>query len=84
LVSKLKGRFASKEEFKSVTTEEGKNKKDVYGEIAQERKQIENAEVELEKIREERKKMDEILNRLRKALEIKDNKEKTGKGKGKK
>lgn len=84
LVSKIKGRFESKEEFKSITTEEDKNKKDVYEEIAQERKQIENAEVELEKIREERKKMDEILNRLRKALEIKEKKEKDEKGKGKK
>ncbi len=75
LVSKLKGRFEQKDDFKSITSD--KNKKDVYEEIATERKQIENAELELEKIREERKKMDEILNRLRKALELKDKKEKS-------
>lgn len=74
LVSKLKRRFEQKDDFKSITSD--KNKKDVYEEIATERKQIENAELELEKIRQERKKMDEILNRLRKALELKDKNEK--------
>jgi len=82
LVSKLKGRFESKQDFKSVASD--KENKDVYNEIAAERKQIENAEVELQKIRDERKKMDEILNRLRRALEIKDNKDKKKKGKGNK
>jgi histidyl-tRNA synthetase len=81
LVSKLKGRFAQKEKFESIVTDI--SKKDVYQDIADERKQIENAELELQKIREERKKMDEILNRLRKALELKDNKDKDEKGKKK-
>ncbi len=74
LVSKLKGRFEQKEILESTAPET--KKKDVTQEIAEERKQIENAEEELQKIRDERKKMDEILNRLRKALEIKDPKEK--------
>ena len=82
LVSKLKSRFKSKDKIKAASP--AKDNKDVYEEIAQERKQIENAEVELKKIRDERKKMDEILDRLRKALEIKDSKEKNKKGKGKK
>ena len=73
LVSKLKGRFEQKEDLESINP--GKKKKNVYEQISAERKQIENAEVELQKIRDERKKMDEILNRLRKALEIKDTKE---------
>jgi len=81
LVSKLKGRFVQKEKFESIVTDT--SKKDVYQDIANERKQIENAELELQKIREERKKMDEILNRLRKALELKDNKDKDEKGKKK-
>jgi len=51
-------------------------KKDIYQQITEERKNIEDAEEELKKIRDERKKMDEILNRLRKALEIKETKEK--------
>jgi len=82
LVSKLKGRFETKQNFESIRSD--KDKKDIYEEIAGERKQIENAEVELQKIREERKKMDEILDRLRKALELKDKKDKTEKGKEKK
>ncbi len=82
LVSKLKGRFEQKKNFNSITSDE--KKKDVYEQITEERKQIENAEEELQKIRDERKKMDEILNRLRKALEIKDTKEKKEKEKGKK
>ena len=82
LVSKLKGRFDQKGDFESITSDE--NKKDVYEQITDERKQIENAEEELQKIRDERKKMDDILNRLRKALEIKDTKEKSEKEKEKK
>lgn len=81
-VSKLKGRFDQKENIESNASDE--KKKDVYEKITEERKQIENAEEELQKIRDERKKMDEILNRLRKALEIKDPKEKTEKEKDKK
>lgn len=74
LASKFKGRLDQKENLQS--NDQDKKKKDVYEEITEERKQIENAEEELKKIRDERKKMDEILNRLRKALEIKDTKEK--------
>jgi len=82
LVSKFKGRFDQKEDFKSISSDE--KKQDVYEQITEERKQIENAEEELQKIRDERKKMDDILNRLRKALEIKDTSEKKEKDKGKK
>lgn len=74
LISKLTRRFEQKEPFDAVMPD--KQKKGVYEEIANERKQIENAEAELGKIREERKKMDEILGRLRKALELKDKTEK--------
>ena len=74
LASKLKGRFAQKENLQLSAPDN--KKKDVYQEISEERKQIENAEEELQKIRDERKKMDEILDRLRKALDIKDTKEK--------
>ncbi len=78
----MKGRFDQKENIESNASDE--KKKDVYEKITEERKQIENAEEELQKIRDERKKMDEILNRLRRALEIKDPKEKTEKEKDKK
>lgn len=66
LVSSAKKQFAEKQKSEVSTPEE---KKDVYQEIAQERKKVENAEAELEKIRKERERMDEILKRLRKALE---------------
>jgi len=82
LASILKGRLDQKENLESITPD--KSKKNVYEKITEERKQIENAEAELQKIRDERKKMDEILNRLRKALEIKDTKEKNEKEKDKK
>lgn len=77
LTSKIKGRFETKEPINSSVVETEKNgKKDVIKDIAEERKQIENAEAELEKIRSEREKMDDILKRLRKALEIKETTEK--------
>jgi hypothetical protein len=77
LTSKLKGRFETKEPFNSTAVENEKSgKKDVIKDITEERKQIENAEAELEKIRGEREKMDDILKRLRKALEIKETTEK--------
>jgi len=79
IVSKLKGRFEEKQKVDSIPPD--KKKKGVYEEIASERKQIENAEMELQKIREERKKMDEILMRLRRALEIKQQDEKKKKDK---
>lgn len=82
LVSKLKGRFEQKASVESNSSDV--KKQDVYEQISDERKQIENAEEELQKIRDERKKMDEILNRLRKALEIKETKEKSEKEKEKK
>ncbi len=73
-VSKWKGRFESKERDQAIKSTPAK--KSVIQQISEERKEIENAEEELRRIREERKKMDEILNRLRKALEIKETKEK--------
>lgn len=73
-ISKLKGRFESSEN--AGPTKNLSTKKDVFKQISEERKEIENAEEELKRIRDERKKMDEILNRLRKALEIKESKEK--------
>ncbi|MFZ5517245.1 MAG: hypothetical protein ACOY90_11440 [Candidatus Zhuqueibacterota bacterium] len=66
LFSKEKTLFAEKEKSAMAKQDE---KKDVYQEIATERKKVENAEAELEKIKEERRRMDEILVRLRKALE---------------
>jgi len=66
LFSKEKAIFVETEKSDMAKTAE---KKDVYQEIADERKKVENAEAELEKIKEERRRMDEILVRLRKALE---------------
>lgn len=74
LTSKVQARFEEKISAESPG-EDGK-KGDVFKNIADERKQIENAEAELEKIRSEREKMDEILKRLRKALEIKETEKK--------
>ena len=66
LVSKTKRQFAEKQKTGLSNREE---KKDVYQEIAKERKKVEKAEAELQEIREERQRMDKILKRLRKALE---------------
>lgn len=74
LTSKIQSRFEEKSVVESAPIESQKG--DVFKNIADERKQIENAEAELEKIRSEREKMDEILKRLRKALEIKESEKK--------
>jgi hypothetical protein len=71
LISKIQNRFEEKDETK-LSTEKDKG---VYEQIADERKQVEDAERELEKIREERKRMDEMLKRLRKVLEFKEKEE---------
>lgn len=75
LTSKIHRRFEEKIPVESAANS-SQQKSDVFKNIADERKQIENAEAELEKIRSEREKMDEILKRLRKALEIKDSEKK--------
>jgi len=82
LISRFQRRFEQKEQLDSVTSKKGET--NVFEEIAVERKKVENAELELEKIRDERKRMDEILIRLRKALELNDKKEKSEKDKKKK
>ncbi|MDZ7342508.1 MAG: DUF4200 domain-containing protein [candidate division KSB1 bacterium] len=75
LAARAKERLLAKDRNKPSGLD-GEKKKDVYKGMAEERKEIENAEAELEKIRSERQKMDEILKRLRKALEIKEDTEK--------
>jgi hypothetical protein len=75
LAALARERLAAKEQKKPLGLESEK-KKDAYKGVAEERKEIENAEAELEKIRSERQKMDEILKRLRKALEIKEDPDK--------
>ncbi len=72
LSSKLENRFADKKEEEPAVVE--KKEKTIYEQIADEQKNIEDAVLELETLIKERKKMDEILTRLRKALEIKDDK----------
>lgn len=51
---------------------EKKSEKTIYDQITEERQEIESAELELARIKEERRKMDEMLKRLRNVLEFKD------------
>jgi len=82
LISRIKARFAEKEQDKGLVTE--KKEITVYDRIAEEKKHIEEAEQELEEIIKQRKKMDEILERLKKALEINEKKKKGDKDKNSK
>ncbi len=68
MTSRLQHRSVDKEGAAKMETG-GDHKKDIYKQIAEEKKQVEDAEKELTKIYEERKKMDEILKRLRDVLE---------------
>jgi hypothetical protein len=51
---------------------EKKSEKTIYDQITEERQEIESAELELARIKEERRKMDDMLKRLRNVLEFKE------------
>ncbi len=69
IISKVKSRFVESAPDTVVTVE--KKEKTVYEKIADEKEHIEQAELELESLMKQRQKMDEILARLRKALDLK-------------
>ncbi|MBD3288874.1 hypothetical protein GF337_08740 [candidate division KSB1 bacterium] len=75
LMAKLQRRHEKQSEFNFLG--EKKPEKTIYDQITEERQEIESAEMELARIKEERRKMDEMLKRLRNVLEFKE--DETGK-----
>lgn len=69
IISKVKNRFMERAADSVATVE--KDEKTIYDKIADEKKHIEEAEFELEYLMKQRQQMDEILARLKKALELK-------------
>ncbi len=70
LMAKLQRRHEKQPDFNFLG--EKKSEKSIYDQITEERQEIESAELELARIKEERRKMDEMLIKLRNVLEFKE------------
>lgn len=82
VMSKIQRRYTEKNDQKFINkATSNENGKNIYEQISNDRKEVENAEQELLRIREERKRMDEMIERLRNILELKEDTKKKPDGK---